>query len=194
MDKTNLEQASDLLKEAGDQIEALIGEEHPMIALGISAALRPLIARLGHLGGGQVQNLNKPIESTPVTNLFGQKIKGPKLVEPEEIVDPKELERKLFAAKVDRLQEGIFLNDNAAILDSYKGEQGVVRGVAKRAGLEDFKDATITGEYLDKIREGLNARVEAETKLKAEKASIPAPAKPVTAPADTNINSNQDKK
>lgn len=182
--KSPLELAAETLKAARNTVQELIGESHVMIAANVAHQLDILYNRLMFMHGGAHTNHVQKIETEPVTHMFGSEIRAPRKIAVEQDLDPKELERRLFADKVDRLQLAIFKLDDKAILESYQQEQHVIRGVAKRAGLEDFKEAAVNEEFLGRIRVALKTEVVDNAKVAEEKAKVPAPAQAVKSPAD----------
>jgi hypothetical protein len=163
---SNYTDAADLLEDARNQVLELLSDR-PNLTLQVKTSMNLLINRLRTLGGTKkLASETKQFE--PVTSVMGVPVSRAPLeknIAIEEMT-PAELERKNFIDKVNKLQANIFTLTNEQILDAYKVEPLVLRGVARRAGLDHFKTAEINGTFLDEIREGLRAQEKGMEEIK----------------------------
>lgn len=151
---------SKILLDAKQQInETLNDNDHGTTLITLRSSLDRMINQVNFLSGQSIHNPSNYMIFEPVTTFMGKDL-GKK--EPIQMSDlsPQELVRKQFVAKVDQLQAQLQAGtaNNEAVLDAYSNDQNVVRGVAKRAGLEDYRTAAINDEYLNQIKEGLKAQ------------------------------------
>jgi hypothetical protein len=153
--------------------------EFPHLQLMAESNLKRIASQIAFVGGGEILNTHTPAKLEPITEFMGEPINAPQPVKEVELT-AQELELKLFREKVDRLQGSIFTLTDDSILESYKNEPNVIRGVAKRAGVENYKDVTINGDLLNTIREQLKAQAEQALKQEAD-ANITKSAAPGTA-------------
>jgi hypothetical protein len=144
-------------------------EGHDHIRIQIKTKFDLMINNLGFLNGKASTSLAPRSPLRPMTEFMGTPIKREAKVT-EETLTPDEQRRKEFGEKVDKLEGSFAEMTNEAIMDSYKGDDLPIRGVAKRAGLEKFsrKDVpTISSTFLDDIRTALAAqKVFSQNKLK----------------------------
>ncbi len=168
MDNTALKNASAILQEAKDAALAELNEAK--LGTTVKSGMERIINRLNFVTGHTTATPTQ-VEFPPITEMFGKKIETPKKVEAAELT-PKDEERQKLIDKVNTLQENISKLDNAKILEDYvtKEDKQAIRGLAKRAGMTDFKTAELTGEYLDLIRAGLTANAEAKAAKDAQDA------------------------
>lgn len=163
MSTTNLtapiEKAAHVLVDAKDQIKVLLLEDHPSLLLTVTSQLDLLINRLGHLSGIAIVH-TKAEEFKPVTNFMGEDITRPREVTSEDLSALPE-DVAILVAKVDRLYAEFDTIAPEGILNAYTipEEQLVLRGVAKRAGVEDYEDAEINVYFIEKIAKAIKQKV-----------------------------------
>lgn len=157
--------AIDALESCQEDLKSLLSDKHDVILIGINAKFELMKNQLRMLSGTQV-HLNKKLEFKPVTNFMGDDItkKTAKEVKTEDL-SPRELEIKNLTDKANQLQEGFDKLDNKSIVESYQNDYAPIRLLAKRAGLDDYKEAKITEAYIDLIRNGFAE----QQKIKAAK-------------------------
>lgn len=153
-EKSGAELAVDILESAQADLQQALADKHEVVLLGFNAKFEIMKNQLRMMAGLNVYSENK-VDLPPVTEFMGDPIKQKqgKSIETKNL-SPRELEVKNLTDKTDKLQESLGTLKNEQILESYRNDDKPIRLLAKRAGLEDFKDAQITGEYLDLIRNG----------------------------------------
>lgn len=138
----------------------------------IETGLTRMINQLSFMAGQSIiSKVNTNFE--PVTNFMGTKVNVTPVVTPE-ILTPTEDEKKKFVGKVLDLERELPLLTNEQVRERYSGpgDDKIVRGVAKRAGMEDFRDAIINDEYLDDVRDALKEKNSQAEKVKSTNAKI----------------------
>lgn len=143
-------------------------EGHDHIRIQIKTKFDLMINNLGFLNGKSSINLAPKSPLRPMTEFMGEPLKRAEKVT-EAILTPDEQRKKEFAEKVDKLIEAFPNMTTEAIIDSYKADEIVIRGAARKAGLEKYKknEVTITPEFIDDIRTALGAqKVFTQNKLK----------------------------
>jgi hypothetical protein len=129
----------------------LTGPEHSSHLMYANGALDAMINRF-HFLGGSLPAANPVTQFPPVTNFMGEELVLPKPIKAEDL-SPDELETELFRDKVERLYATIQSIPADGLLNTYTlpEDQLVIRGVAKRAGLEGYEDREITFGFIDDI-------------------------------------------
>lgn len=158
---TAIQQVISLLKEAKEQSEKLLADQSQnSLQLAVTFDLNKLINRLSYMSGTPIaHNQREVMDFPPVTNFMGEEIVRAEAIT-EEVLQPKEDAKKIYLAKVESL-EGVFHElSNEDILHMYTTPEDVMvlRGVAKRAGVEDYKEKELTLEFVEEIRTGLAAK------------------------------------
>lgn len=151
----NVKQVTKVLTDAKAEILELLPDENDMIRLGLVSGLDRLINRMLFFTGDTLVGETKA-SFPPITEFMGEPIHKMEQVA-EADLDPEHEAKDKFLKKVDDLEINFPGLDSKKILESYKTKEDVmaIRGVAKRAGIEDFKTAKITVEFLEQIRQGL---------------------------------------
>lgn len=103
----------------------------------------------GTIGGAILTHGKQP--SQPITHIMGVPVKRPEPVTPEKL-KPTEDEVKTFAVVRDTLYDN-FPAANADVLGKY--EDAVIRAVAKKAGVPNYKKEAINDAFIDAIRAGI---------------------------------------
>lgn len=157
-------EALSVLTAARAEIIEILAEDGSTATISLKTGLDRMVNQLNFLTGNKLQTQVIKEEFKPVTDFMGSPIVR-KLPVDEANLSPKELERQQFIQKVNDLEASIDDRENKDILDSFSSaeDQLVIRGVAKRAGLDDYKTAEINADYLDMIREGLEENADAAT-------------------------------
>lgn len=170
---TNVSQAVQVLVDAKSEVMALL-DKNNLTAISIEHGLDRLINKLKFLDGQSLDSGRVQTVFGPITEFMGEKINYPVKIAEEEIV-PEPTAVELFVKKVDEFQEQLPILDSAKVIDSYKTKEDlkVIRGAAKRAGLEDFKTAEITVDYVDQIKAGLAAKIAEKAKTDKVNADLP---------------------
>jgi hypothetical protein len=169
--KDALQQAVDIIEGAKEQVNDLLNPVLPNIALGADSRLKQLTGYLSGVGGLGV-NTSATGNAFPTLAEAAQEagidIRARKQVvaaDTEATNDALEL----FRAAVDNLVASFPLMTDDNILHGLNmpGMPKVLRGVAKVAGLEDFKEAEINVLFVGRIREALEKQTEIDAKQEA---------------------------
>lgn len=173
--KSPLTVVAEGLTEVKDHLHEILTEpEHSSILLYAKGALGAMINRF-HFLAGTTPTASTTEQFPPVTNFMGEELTLPKPIKPENL-SPDELERDLFVDKVNRLYATIQTIPVDGVLNSYTlpEDQLVIRGVAKRAGLEGYEDREINPAFISDICDAIkakDARSVQETQIEAELAN-----------------------
>lgn len=127
--------------------------DYPMVALGVLTKLTQCINTLSFVGNLAVSPMEK-VELPPITSFMGEPLTQVEEVT-EETLTPQEIDRNNLIAKIDVLESTLDTATNDQILETYRLDSNVIRGLAKRAGLEDFRTAEITEPYVQLVRESI---------------------------------------
>lgn len=169
----DLQRAIEVLQKAREEVLELLGDNFGVVQITLSTTFDRLINNLAFLSNGQPTGSPVRVVYEPVTSFFGEPIDIPQRVTPEQLL-PKEEEKSRFLSKVNDLQDNLQYLSNARIIEDYvtKEDQNAIRGVAKRAGLPDFKTAEINEDFMNRIRAGLKAKADKEAKVKKTNENI----------------------
>lgn len=165
--KNSLIQCISILTGARDEIKILlVDSEHSHLSIGILASLEREISRLEFIGGVQPSTTTKQ-EFPPITNFLGEDINYPKPLT-EDDLSPSELERSNFLTKVNNLYEQIDTLAPDGILNTYTIPEDilVLRGVAKKAGVEGYEEAEINVPFIESIVKAKAAKGQADLENK----------------------------
>lgn len=165
-----IKQAAEIILVAKKEVKALL-DQLPLsnLSLATEPALQAIINRLFFLSGTpQLPETNGVVEFPPVTNFMGEEITYPKQVKLEDI-KASDYERTIFLDKVTRLYGEIISVSPQGILNSYTLPEDilVLRGVAKKAGIEGFEEREINLRFIEDIAAGILAK-EKETALESK--------------------------
>lgn len=167
--------AADAISSCRDEVKVLIeGEGHASIT--VNTGLTVLVDRMNFLAGrkqgiGNVAHASTQLQ--PITEFMGDDIKKAPAVRQEEL-SPEEERRQQFLAKVEKTEETLKDRDNKDILESLVTDEDklVIRAVAKRAGVEDYKDAEINDDFLDFVRKAMDDQEEGKEHVKQTEVQI----------------------
>lgn len=166
---TAIEQVISLLRDAREQSEKLLtNNSQNALQLAITFDLNKLINRLSFMSGTPIaHNQREVMDFPPVTNFMGEEIVRAEVIT-EEVLEPHEDAKKIYVDKVDALEQTLPTMSNEDILNAYTTVENVavLRGVAKRASVEDYKEKELTVEFVEEIRSGLQLKA---TTAKTEK-------------------------
>jgi hypothetical protein len=168
--------AAEVLEDAMDEIKALLSDPNSqLIYVGIHAALQKQANRLHFLGGSTPKHGISDQEYKPITEFMGEKIEHRKEVNFEDL-EPGEADRLQYVEKVNSLYAELPTLSLRGVLHSMTITDDilVLRGVAKKAGMQDFEDAVITEEYLEKVVKAINERNAFEAQEKSIHAQLEA--------------------
>jgi hypothetical protein len=161
-----------VLQAAQQQINKLLSSpEHVQNLLEINSNFRRIATRLQYLGAVLEPPTNAKKTSQekfpPITNFMGEEIKLDKAVTKQDI-NPDDVEKKNFVAKVDKLWKEIGGMSIDIVLNSFTIpiDVLVVRGVAKRAGVKDFDRRAMDTEFIADIMMGVEIKNEENEGLK----------------------------
>jgi hypothetical protein len=194
--KSPVQQAADLLEKTQTELSEILKDaQYGTISLSILSDIERIRGRLSHLSGIPL-TARVAEEFPPVTNFMGEEIERVTRKEVlAEDLDPDAEEKANFLAKVDKLYAEFDTLAPEGILNAFTipEDQMVVRAVAKRAGLDDYEEATINLDFLDKISRSMKkkaaeekdlARVETELATQQQIADVSERLKIATEKAD----------
>lgn len=141
--------------------EVLNAPEHATILLSVTSDLTKVENRLRFISGSPQKAVEKPTTDPfpPITHFMGQKIKRVGMVKVDDL-SPKDAERQSFRNRVDTLYAQFDSLSYQGILNSHTNKEDVLvlRGVAKRAGVENYETAEITRAFLEDISYGIEEK------------------------------------
>lgn len=164
---TPLKQVVAIISKAKVDInELLSAKEHHMLLIGLNANLDKMANRVNFLSGSSVSTTGQA-HFPPVTNFMGEEITLPKAIEKDDL-EPGEADRLTFIDKVERLYAEFLSIPIDGILNAYTipEDQLVVRGVAKKAGIEGYADREFTVKFMEEIAEGIKSKEAEDVKQK----------------------------
>lgn len=167
------EMAQAILVEARESINTLLEGHNDILRVNFTTKFDQMINQMGFING-QNPTISQPRRVlTPLKEFMGEEIKKPvKKVTTPKMLTPDEEKKIQFKKDVDDLTLAFHDLTNEQILDSYKNNSIVIRGVAKNAGLERFRpnEVDINATFLDDIRTALGAQKDfTENKIKIGK-------------------------
>ena len=160
-----IQEAVTLVAKAKRELNKLLGgPEHVHNLLSINQHFDRISARLGFMGGVIEQPIKDPGATDPhppITKFMGETIVRETKITSFDL-NPREAEKNAFLAKVDKLFAEIGTLNAQAILNSYTRPEDimVLRGVAKRAGVDGFEDKPITFDFIEEIQMGVELKKE----------------------------------
>lgn len=138
-----------------DILVSVTGHEHEALSLMAISGLTQIENKLRFHTGQQI-----PAQITqaflPVTNFMGEPVNRPVDIVSADL-RPTLTEREIYVMKVDRLQKAFAIMQSENIINSYSMPEDllVLRGVAKRANLQDAANGTINIDFIERIKAGL---------------------------------------
>ncbi|AZA82178.1 hypothetical protein C1637_09890 [Chryseobacterium lactis] len=102
----------------------------------------------------------------PLTSVLGKQVKTP-VPKTLQLTPISISDEESFKETIQLLHDNLLNRDNIDLLDSLKEIE--IRGVAKVAGLNDYREAKIDGAYIEKIKEKIIANQNLETEREAAK-------------------------
>lgn len=132
--------------------------EHSAILIGLDQSFDKMINRMNFLTGSAA-TVSRAEEFPPVTNFMGDEITLPKKIVAEDL-QPDDLERERYLEKVNTLFQSIDTIPVDGILNTYTlpEDQLVVRGAAKKAGVEGYDERPIDVAFINDIVSAINAK------------------------------------
>jgi hypothetical protein len=162
---TAVEKAINILSQAKEDVNQALAENvHELTKISISHTLTREINKLNFLSGANPIDNSTQQEFPPVTEFMGEPINRLKEVVALDLI-PTLTEKELFLSKVDALQATIRDRQPETLITDFSNEPNVLRAIAKKAGLEDFKDGLINIDFIQRIKAGLDAN---DTRAKEE--------------------------
>jgi hypothetical protein len=139
----------------------LSGPQHVHQLLTINQFFDRIKTRLNFMGGmleAEKPTPGSPVEEKhpPIKSFMGRKIQR-KEGSPSAELDPNAAQKKAFLDKVEKLFDTIEKIPTNTLLNSYSRPDDVIvlRGVAKRAGLQGFDKRPIDVKFIDDVREAV---------------------------------------
>lgn len=157
--QADIQQAATILIEAKQQVNATLEDsQHGMVLIGVNSGLDSLINRLAFLSGSQLQAVVTQ-DFPPVTEFMGEELVLRKQIAKEDLT-PEEEEKENFITKVDTLYNQFDTISPEGILNSYTIPEDilVVRGVAKRAGVDGYSDRELTLRFIEDINKAIKQK------------------------------------
>jgi hypothetical protein len=150
-----IEQTSEMLSFANDSAKELLSG-NPSVLLLVTSNLTQLINKLNFMTGRQTAS-TPAVEHPPITNFMGEEITYANKINKADLT-PAQADREAFIDKVERLYTQFDTITPQGLLNSYTlpEDQLVIRGVAKRAGVEDYEDRTIDEDFIEDIAIAIN--------------------------------------
>lgn len=147
-----IKKAFAILQKAKSDVEkTLSAKEHSTLLLGITAGFNKISNKLAFLSGVNI-NQDSKRKFDPITNFMGEDLSIPEPIK-EDDLSPSEKEKAVFISKVDKLYASIDTIAIDGLLNDYKLPEDVlvIRGIAKRAGVEGYEDKEISVKFIEEI-------------------------------------------
>lgn len=169
LDQKLVEETIQDIQEAKDKILKR-HEGDTTFSLRVDTVFNQLINSLGNSTGNIVPS-QKPgsFVPKPLTNVVGQKI-NTKNTEPLKLPTLEVDKAQAFKDEIKLIHDGFLKRENIDLLDSLKEIQ--IRGVAKIAGVDDYETDTINEEFVQKIKDKIQANDADKTSRNASKATL----------------------
>lgn len=143
-------QAHQILTHTIEELHTVLGD-FPAVQLQVGSQLGRIQSRLAFLAG---HSSTKTATSSfgPLRQYMGQALPENKEISPDQLTTQPD-EKELFIRKVDQLYQQIDTLSPESLLDNYNHPEDhiILRGVAKRAGVETYEDDQITVSFIEKI-------------------------------------------
>lgn len=130
------------------------------LKLRLNTDLDKLLNHLNFLSGTEPIIQSTEPMFKPLTEFMGDPITLPKQIKPEDL-QPSDADRELYLQKVNKLYEEIDTIAEQGILNSYTIPEDVMvlRGVAKKAGIEGYEDRPIDEAFINNIVKAKAAKI-----------------------------------
>lgn len=153
----SLKKVTEIFQEAKGKALIVLSEHSEItgsLEIIIASNIDQLCTKLGAMGGFIGTNTAK-VEFEPITNFMGEPIERVAVVQSEDLT-PSEDQLEAFRAKVNNLIEQIDTLAPEGILNAYTTpeDQLILRGAAKLVGLEDYEEAEINEQFVERIVKG----------------------------------------
>lgn len=156
----------EVLQQAKADAAKILSEnaELSSVKLTVTAGIDKPLAQLRSLIGMHVTTITAEapvLEIKPVKSMFGKPVKERKAVT-EEILNPSEQQKNEFLGKRDELYNR-FLEMTDEQVFAYANEPNgkiIIRSVAKKSGLDNYKDAALNVLFLEQIRSAIKKQEE----------------------------------
>jgi hypothetical protein len=145
-----IERTAEMLAYAKDYAEEYL-EGNPSVLLMVASTLTQLINKLNFMTGRQTVS-TPHVEHPPITEFMGEKITYANKINKADLT-PAEADRSRFIEKVESLYAQFDSITPQGLLNSFTlpEDQLVIRGVAKRAGVEGYEDRGIDEDFIEDI-------------------------------------------
>lgn len=167
--KNEISDCLDMLRQARAYVDQLLSHaDLTNIKISVDAQLvRAANTLSGLIGGEQAATNAIPTNFEPLKSMFGQEIGLRKPVELE-MLQPTKTEQELFIERRDDLYDRFLSLDNDTILKVLNEPNGepIIRTIAKKAGIEDYRDAVINTEFIDDIKAGIEDKIQVDDAMK----------------------------
>lgn len=155
------ELVQDILVDTREQVNTLLANSSDMLRVSFVTKFDQMINQIGFVNGyGALVTTPKKNVLQPLTEFMGEPmVKKISKKVTTAMLSPEDERKQQFKKDVEDLTVAFHSLTNEQILESYKNNSIVIRGVAKNAGLEKFRpeEVQITTSFLDDIRTALGA-------------------------------------
>lgn len=155
------ELVQDILVDTREQINTLLEGTNDILRVNFTTKFDQMINQIGFINGhGASISSPKRKVLQPLTEFMGEPmVKKISKKVTTTMLSPEDERKQQFKKDVEDLAVAFHTLTNEQILESYKNNSIVIRGVAKNAGLEKFRpeEVQITTSFLDDIRTALGA-------------------------------------
>lgn len=163
-----VQQSLQVVKAARAEVNKILtGTEGGLQLLELNNFFQRIETRLVFMGAVTEPDNVKAIKDDhpPITSFMGKKVEIRKGTSAQDIKLDDD-EKKIFLAKVDKLWANIHSLGSESVLNAYTqpGDVLVLRGVAKRAGIEDFEKQELNISFVDQIKKGVAKKNEEKGK------------------------------
>jgi hypothetical protein len=165
-----IQEAHQLVAACQQEVQKFLsGPQHNRNLLSINSNFRVILEHLKFMGG--VLEPEKKSAGNerfpPMTTFMGRPLKSANGKSTSEEIIPKNPEKEVYLAKVEKLYNEIGNTAPSIIMNAYTQEHdiAVLRGVAKLAGLENFKEAEINTEFIQAIQVAIEQKAEEKQQL-----------------------------
>ena len=163
-----VQQSVSVIQGAKKQVNNLLSSpEFVHNRLELNSLFDRILTRLKFMGATLEPEQKEQTGFPPIKNFMGEKIVKTARVAVGDL-NPKEAEKKVYLDKVNSLYDSFLQTDPSSILKNYTIPEDVlvIRGVAKRAGVEGYDKRELNVSFIEDI--ALAIEVKEEERLKQE--------------------------
>ncbi|HTE33023.1 MAG TPA: hypothetical protein VK666_21720 [Chryseolinea sp.] len=150
---SQIQKATEIIEKAKKEVNAVLKDSQFFHAqLEINALFDKILVRFQHMGG-LLKGDDTGIHSfPPITSFMGELLTPVKMIESKDL-NPTQHAKAVYLQKVERLYTELPTISPEGLLNSYTLPEDilVLRGVAKRAGVDEFETAELTTAFVEDI-------------------------------------------